>query len=134
MREQTWDLLEDALGSIEYRRDPVPERPGRFRLERHDDENYAVLYVFTYNPNTYRPDEMRHTRHEAVVPVATYNRRQWVRWVTERILEIEAHETVENLFVDGERIHGPYHGNGWNPYSIWFEGDPVERAKSPGED
>lgn len=129
---QTWDVLAAALASMEYRRDPPPR--DRFQLVRRDEENYAVLYIFTYNPNTYRPDEMRHTRHEFVVPVTTYNRRQWIRWVTERILSIEAHETVENIFVDGERIHSPYHGNGWDPYAIWFEGDPVERAKAPGDD
>jgi hypothetical protein len=77
MREQTWDLLEQALASIDYTRDPPPRE--RFRLERHDDENYAVLYVFTYQPNSYRPDEMRHTRHEFVVPAATYHQDAWVR-------------------------------------------------------
>jgi hypothetical protein len=131
VRPQTWDLLQEAVDGIEYRRDPVPG--DRFRLVRSDEENYAVLHVFTYNENTYRPGEMRHTRHEFVVPVATYNRRQWVRWVTERVLSIEAHETVENLFVDGERVHSPYHGDGWDPYALWFDGDPGERAKAPGD-
>ena len=131
-RDQTWDLLALAVGKMEYRRDPVPRE--RFKLVREDESNYAVLFIFTYNENTYRPGEMRHTRHEFVVPVATYNERQWVRWVTERILSIEAHETMENLFFNGERINSPYHGNGWDPYALWFEGDPVERAKAPGEE
>lgn len=130
--EQTWDLLEQALGTIDYRREPTPSGR-RFDLQRDTDSNYAVLYIFTYNPNTYRPEVMRSTRHEFVVPVTTYNQRQWTRWVLERILSIEAHETVENFFVNGERLHSPYHGNGWDPYSLWFEGDPVERAKAPGE-
>lgn len=47
---------------------------------------------------------------------------------------IEMHETAENFFVNGERINSPYHGNGWDPYALWPEGDPVERAKAPGED
>lgn len=131
--EQSWNLLADALDSIVYSRD-MPPSGRRFQLVRDDEANYAVLYIFTYNPNTYRPDEMRHTRHEFVVPVATYNQRQWGRWVLERLLSIEAHETVENFFVNGERIHSPYHGNGWDPYAIWPEGDPVERAKAPGQD
>lgn len=129
--EQTWDLLAKALETIEYRRDPTPN--DRFELQRDDESNYAVLFIFTYNPNTYAPDQMRYTRHEFVVPVATYNQRQWTRWVVERLLSIEAHETVENVFVNGERINSPYHGDGWDPYSLWFEGDPVERAKSPGD-
>lgn len=133
VREQTWDLLQQALDSIDYRREPPPGGR-RFSLERDDESNYAVLSIFTFNPNTYRPDEMRHTRHEFVVPVATYHKRQWQRWVLERLLSIEAHETVENFFVNGERLHSPYHGNGWDPYALWFEGDPIERAKAPGEE
>lgn len=130
--EQTWDLLAEALGTIDYRREIPPTQ--RFLLNRDDEGNYAVLFIFTYNANTYDPEKMRLTRHEFVVPCARYNARQWTRWVIERILSIEAHETVENVFVNGERLHSPYHGNGWDPYSIWFEGDPVERAKSPGQD
>lgn len=139
--KQTWDLLEEALASLDYRREPPPpsplrpDQPGRrFQLVRDDESNFAQLFIFTYNPNTYKPNEMRHTRHEFIVPVCTYHRRQWQRWVVERILSIEAHETLENIFVDGERIHSPYHGNGWDPYAVWFEGDPVERAKAPGEE
>lgn len=132
MKPQTWDLLELALASIEYKREPPPGQ--RFRLQREDEDNYAVLFIFTYNENTYSPGCMRHTRHEFVVPVATYNQRQWTRWVVERLIGIEVHETVENTFVNGERINSPYHGNGWDPYALWFEGDPVERAKAPGAD
>jgi hypothetical protein len=132
--EQTWDLLQKALDTIEYKRDPLPAHARRFRLERKDADNYAVLHILTYNPNTYRPEDMRLTRHEFIVPAATYNERQWVRWVADRILSIEAHETMENFFVNGERVNAPRHGNGWDPYALWFENDPVERAKAPGDD
>lgn len=131
--EQTWDLLQEAIAEIDYRRDPLPKGRLRFVLTRGDDSNHAVLLIRTYNPNTYKPEEMRLTGHEFIVPAATYNKRQWSRWVVERILSIEAHETVENVFINGERIHSPYHGDGWDPYALWFEGDPVERAKAPGE-
>lgn len=130
--EQTWDILEDTLDHISYTRDYPPR--GRFKLERRDEENYAVLYIYTYNPNTYRPEEMRHTQHEFVVPVVTYNEPAWVRWVFDRILSIEQHETCENFFVDGERIYAPHHGNGWDPYTFWPGHDYEEKAKAPGED
>jgi len=55
---------------------------------------------------------MRHTRHEFVVPVATYNRDTWIRWVFDCIVAIETHETCEWFTVNGERIYGPHHGNG----------------------
>lgn len=130
--EQTWDLLADALASIQYTRDEPPGK--RFRLERRDAENYAVLYVMTYNRNTYRPEEMRHTRHEFVVPVATYHRDAWIRWVFDRIASIELHETCENFFVDGVRVYAPHHGNGEDPYAFWPGGTREQKSKSPGEE
>lgn len=95
---QTWDLLEAALGDIRYTRDVQPGWK-RFELQRDDESNYAVLYIFTHNPNTYRPEEIRHTRHEFVVPVATYHQAAWQRWVFDRIAAIEFHETCESFQV-----------------------------------
>lgn len=124
------------LGSITYTRDPLPRGAAysRFRLKRDDESNFAVLYIFTYNPNTYHPEQMRHTRHEFVVPVATYNRPTWIRWVYDQILSIEIHETGECFQVDGVRIYSPHHGNGWNPYHVWYDGHPDEQKKAPGDD
>lgn len=131
--KQTWDILEEALKSIEYKRDQHPINL-RFELKRDDASNYAVLYIYTYNVNTYKPDEMRFTRHEFVIPVCTYNKSAWVRWVFDRIVSIEVHETCEWFFVDGERIYAPHHGNGWDPYSFWPGHDYNEKFKAPGED
>lgn len=133
-REQTWDVLAEALGGIEYTRDPLPAGYERFRLHRADADNYAVLFVFTHNPNTYDPARMRLTRHEFVVPVATYHRAAWIRWVFDRIASIEMHETCESFQVGGVRVYAPHHGNGWDPYTAWFDGHPDEQAKAPGED
>jgi hypothetical protein len=130
--EQTWDVLEEMLERIQYKREQPPGR--RFKLERRDEENYAVFYIYTYNPNTYFPDKMRYTQHEFVVPVATYHEAGWVRWVFDRILSVELHETCENFFVDDERVYAPHHGNGWDPYSFWPGHNYEEKAKAPGED
>lgn len=130
--KQTWDILEEALGSIEYKREMPPG--DRFRFIRDDANNYAALWIFTYNINTYKPDEMRHTRHEFLVPCATYNKQAWVRWVFDCILKIETHETTEFFFVDGERVYAPHHGNGWDPYTFWPSHDIAEKYKAPGED
>lgn len=132
---QSWDVLEEALGEVRYTRDVPPgghER--RFDLFRDDKSNYAVLYIFTYNPNTYKPDQMRHTRHEFVVPVATYNRSTWTRWVFDRIASIELHEACESFQVAGKRIYAPHHGNGEDPYSFWPGGTAEQKAKAPGDD
>jgi hypothetical protein len=134
--KQTWDILEEALSSIVYQRDPLPKYTGhkRFELMRDDANNYAVLFIFTYNPNTYDLDRMRFTRHEFVVPVCTYHRQAWLRWVFDKLESIERHETAESFLVDGVRIYAPHHGNGWDPYTPWYDGHPDQQAKAPGED
>lgn len=136
-REQTWASLAKALSEIVYTRDSPPG--DRFRLVRDDEHNYAVLYIFTLNPNTYRPEEMRHTRHEFVVPVTTYSKAAWTRWVFDRIVSIEIHEACESFQtpgVDGKlhRPYAPHHGNGEDPYAFWPGGTAEQKRKSPGED
>lgn len=132
-RPQTWDLLEAALRSITYSRDEHP-LGRRFNLVRHDDENFAVLYIFTYMPDSYAPAEMRLTRHEFVVPVATYHQEAWTRWVFDRFLGIEQHEACESFKVDGLRVYAPHHGNGEDPYAFWPGGTREQKRKHPGED
>jgi hypothetical protein len=132
-RKQTWDFLEQAINNLLYTRDERKGTP-RFQLIREDEENYAVLYISTHNPNTYRPEEIRHTRHAFVVPVATFNELTWVRWVFECIASIEFHETCESFLYKGERIYAPHHGNGWYPYHPWFASYPEEKLKAPGEE
>lgn len=129
---QTWHLLKDALNEISYERDKPPA--GRFRLILDYDNNYAMLNIFTYNVDTYNAPDMRHTRHEFVVPVATYNKDTWIRWVFDAILAIETHETTEWFFVNGERIYAPHHGNGEDPYAIWYASYPEKKLKAPGDE
>ncbi|MDB5716278.1 MAG: hypothetical protein JWO15_3675 [Sphingomonadales bacterium] len=132
-RDQTWDVLQDALNRIEYKRDVPPEYMPRFELERSDEENYAVLTIYTYNKNSYHEHRMRLTRHLFVVPVATYRFEAWVRWVFDNIAKIEMHETTEWFFMDGERIYAPHHGNGWDPYTFWPAHEYSEKFKAPGD-
>lgn len=148
MRAQTWDLLVQALDTIDYTRDRPPKRrwddqkqgcetlhtSDRFLLLADEPGNYAILYIYTLNPNTYRPEELRHTRHEFVVPVATYHQGAWTRWVFDRIASIEHHETCESFQVNGERIYAPHHGNGEDPYTFWPGGTAEQKAKAPGDD
>ena len=131
-RPQTWDLLAQALDSITYTRDEPPAN--RFRLVRDDEANYAVLYIFTLNPDTYAPKHMRHTRHEFVVPVTTYHEAAWARWVFDCFLKIETHETCESFQHHGVRVYAPHHGNGEDPYAFWPGGTREQKHKSPGQD
>lgn len=128
----TWDILEGVLREVEYKRDEPPGQ--RFRLVRDDENNYAVLFIYTWNVDTFNPPQMRHTRHEFVVPCATYNRDTWIRWVFDNIDAIEGHETTENFFVNGVRIYGPHHGNGEDPYKVWYTSFPEKKSVPPGHD
>lgn len=130
--DQTWDVLGEVLKEISYDRDPPPGQ--RFRLSYDGENNYAILYVYTYNVDTYNAPAMRHTRHEFVVPVATYNKDTWIRWVFDAIVSIEVHETSEWFFVNGERVYAPHHGNGEDPYKQWYASFPEKKLKAPGDD
>lgn len=133
IRKQTWDILSDLiLNSLVYTRDAPPGM--RFRLDRDDESNFAQLNIYTYNVNSYAPHEMRHTRHEFIVPVATYNREAWIRWVADKIKSVEIHEFNECFLVDGVPVYAHHHGNGWDPYVEWFRSSPEEQAKAPGDD
>lgn len=129
--EQTWDELEGFLATFAY------TDFSRFRLEREDENNYAVFCAFIHAPNSRsgepgnRPD--RYTRHEFVVPVATYNRKNWRRWVYEQLRRIATHEVDEWFLDDGERVFGPHHGNGEDPYVSWQLDTANQIAKSPGD-
>lgn len=131
--DQTWATLEQVLEEINYTRDPG-ENWERFQFEHDAENNYAVLYIFTHNVNTYNRSQIRHTRHEFVVPAVTYHEAAWARWVFDRIASIEMHETCESFEYKGVRIYAPHHGNGWDPYTIWYDGHPEEQAKAPGDD
>lgn len=88
--EQTWDTLQQFLDRFVY------EDGSRTQLVRDDASNFALLYVYLHAPNSYRQDRAdRFTRHEFVVPVATYDYANWRRWVFERLCSAAAHEVCE---------------------------------------
>lgn len=127
-RAQTWDVLGEVVDAVTY-----VDR-SRFALERDDDANYALLYIFITAPNSYRDDRAdRHTRHEFVVPVATYDRENWIRWLFEQLKSIEIHEVCEWFKVDGQRVYPPHHGNGEIPYVEWHLSTAERAALAPGE-
>lgn len=127
--EQTWDELGAVVDAASY------TDGTRFALERDDDSNYAILYVFIHAPNSYREDRAdRYTRSEFVVPVATYDRANWTRWIFDRVKATAIHKVCEWFQVDGERIYPPNHGNGEDPYVEWHLNTAERAAKAPGDD
>jgi hypothetical protein len=57
--------------------------------------------------------------HVMPVPVATWARRTWERWVLDQILLVERHEAMEFYRVGARTPYFPAHGpNGGDPYEI----------------
>jgi hypothetical protein len=57
--------------------------------------------------------------HIMPVPVATWDRRTWERWILDQVLLVERHEAMEFYCVGARRPYFPAHGpNGGDPYEI----------------
>lgn len=123
-RETTWEVLDDLQYEIDY-------KPGyRFKFNRND----GSFSIYHTTENSIYPSEMRSTDHNFIVPMATYDRVNWIRWIFERIADIDNHERAEFYQVDGKRVYAPHHGNGSDPYFSWQLGSEVDADKSPGDD
>lgn len=121
--------LADIVAHMSY-------RPG-WRFGLHDGwrdaeqtEGGLYLSVVSLGYNTHHIDqgETYRVEHHFIVPAATYNRQSWLRWVLDRLIDIETHEACEFFRVpepteDGSGLierqpFAPNHGPGWDPYQI----------------
>lgn len=92
-------------------------------MERDPGCSGLTFVVRAETPDSYDKDHTpRAAMHYFPVPPATYDRRAWIRWVFDRILDIETHECMEFFKVRGDRPFSPNHGPGRNPYSIIEKG------------
>lgn len=87
-------------------------------LDRGQGSEGLTFIVVTEQFDTYNPEREMRVRHMFPVPPAAFNRESWLRWVLDRLVEIETHEACEFMVVDGKRPFAPNHGPGWDPYSI----------------
>jgi len=107
--------LGDIVAELAY-------RPGwRFALEdldRGQGSKGLTFVIVTSVADTYNPERPMNVAHYFPVPPAAYNRSSWLRWVLDRLIEVETHEACEFMVVGGERPFAPNHGPGWDPYGI----------------
>lgn len=123
--------LADIVAHTRYKKD------FRFALKQHTDDggaNFLALSIIAMTDDSIREGQRRGTQHLFIVPPATYNRANWIRWVYERVVDVERHEAAEFFRVGEERVFPPLHGNGNDPYFQWHLTSPEEARKSPGED
>jgi hypothetical protein len=71
--------------------------------------------------------------HLFIVPAASYNYNSWLRWLLDRVLDVESHEACEFFEINGERPFAPHHGDGEDPYIIWMHGSENQRQAKPGK-
>lgn len=109
--------LEEIVNGLEY-------RPGwKFYLsdvDRHQGSEGLTLQILSRGYDTYHPDrgETYQVWHYFPVPPAAFNRESWLRWVLDRLIDVETHEACEFMVVDGKRPFAPNHGPGWDPYVV----------------
>lgn len=120
--------LQDIVENLHY-------RPGwQFflrDLDRGQGSEGLTLQILSQGYDSYHPNrgETYRVWHYFPVPPAAYNRQSWMRWVFDRLVEVETHEACEFMQVNGKRPFAPNHSPGWDPYSV-RELNTVEAAET----
>jgi hypothetical protein len=88
-------------------------------IDRGQGSEGLTFMVMSDGVDTYDPAN-KHMRvwHYFPVPAAAYNRQSWLRWVLDRLIELEVHEACEFFKVDGKLPFAPNHSPGWDPYAV----------------
>lgn len=132
LQEAPWpDNLQWVLDHLDFQRDGW-----NFNLrdvERDDGAACGLTLLITVSTKDFYHDSARHTRHEFIVPAATYNRSAWAAWVRGCVGLVDNHESDEAFVVNGERIFAPRHGPGFNPYDhVIYDATDEQRRTAPG--
>lgn len=145
--------LAELVGRLRYRHhlgwevkledDLQRDKPGRHAGEARG----LTLAVTRCGPNTYDPEQIMAVNHYFPVPAATYNRESWMRWLFDRLGDVDTHERMEDFALwpaheDGRpyaetppggvdpvltRPYAPVHKPGWDPYMITVLSTAEER-------
>lgn len=123
----TWGLLRTLVEQLVY-------RPGWYVTLADVEYNGALglrLDIYSVGYDSYHPEKGQTygVRHSFIVPPASYNGTSWTRWLFERYLDVERHETMEFFVVGGKRPFAPNHGPGHDPYQL-RELNTVEAAET----
>jgi hypothetical protein len=110
-----------ALDSLVKR---VTYRPGwdvaLDNMDRGQGSVGLTLIITTHGYDSEHPERGEHYRvhHLFPVPPASYNERNWRRWLFDRYLDVEQHEAAEFFQLGYERPFQPWHRDGNDPYVI----------------
>jgi len=121
--------LANVVAKIEYKKE---FSFSLFNGDRGDGSFGLTLQIQCFTPDSYNPTRERGVNHWFIVPAATYDERAWMRWVFDRIVDVETHEACEFFKVQGVRPYAPNHGHGRNPYTIIERGTDADAKRRPG--
>lgn len=118
--------LESVLGAVSYKDwrlslDQV-DRSGTGPIVGHG----LTLSVFAQAPDSYTGAPTGFLHYFPVPPV-DYDARAWTRWVFERLLDVERHESCEAFKLGGHRPYAPSHAPGSDPYTVREEATDYDR-------
>lgn len=99
-------------------------------LDRGQGSEGLTLSIFITEPDAYHPEQLRSVVHYFPIPPAAYDYRSWRRWLLDRILEVNLHETCEGFTVAGVKPYAPSHGPGNDPYMIREVGTELDQKTS----
>ncbi len=142
--------LDTLVKNLRYRRDrgwKVWLEPDTVRdpLSTHSGESRGLtLIVQRCGPNSYNPAEEMKVNHYFPVPAATYNEESWMRWLFDRLGDVDTHERMEDFLFRPdvastppggeepmlERPYAPVHKPGWDPYLVTVLSTDVDRRTS----
>lgn len=98
-----------------------------------EDPDIPALHVISYTIDAYHPERMSSVNHSFLVPLGSYNARNWKIWIRDCIAKVWEHEINEMLLFNGVREFAPHHGNGEDPYRTWLVGDLADTQVRAGE-
>lgn len=123
--------------------DALVYRPGwtftLSELDRGQGSKGLTLDIVTLTANSYYPRTCEtcqsvvtnyRVHHYFIVPAAAYNRQSWLRWLFDRVVDVERHEACEFFQIAGTRPYAPHHGPGNDPYIVFDHGTDLDARTS----
>lgn len=108
-----------------------------FRIEAgkaRPTEQYAgstglTVCIHAVVPNSVKPGETTYVEHWFAPPPTSWGRAAWVRWLLDRIIDVEAHEAMEFYRINGKAPYFPAHGPGRDPYECNLTASEIDRRR-----
>jgi len=120
-------ILEEIVEGLKYKPD------WKFSLEdldRGQGSRGLTFVVVSRTDDSYNHESRRSVVHYFIVPAASYDRRSWERWILDRLIDIETHETCEFMTIDGTKPFAPSHFPGADPYMVVTLGTEIDQRTS----